>query len=349
MSHPALKFIIGGVLLAAMAVMPTWGDAPSRQTAVPGTVNYIEGSVSIGSQNLNEKSIGSTTLENGQSLTTTNGKAEVLLTPGVFLRIGNQSAVTMLSPSITDTNVRLDHGEATVEVAEIHPQNDLQITEDNATTRLVKTGLYDFNADQGQVRVLKGQAEVTDDRGKVKVKGGREVDLNATSGALRARKFDAKAYEANDNLYQWSSLRSAYEAEANVNAASVYGPEGWYGAGAGFGYPGWGFGWYWDPWFSCYTFIPGDGILYSPFGWGFYSPGLVGYAPLYGYGGYYRHFSHDYRTWGPGPHYTPGMRGGGAHVGGMHAFSGPRGFSGGFHGGGGSHAGGFHGGGGGRR
>lgn len=343
MSHPAIKFIIGGVLLAAMAVMPAWGDVPSRQTAVPGTVNYIEGSVSIGSQNLNEKSIGSTTLENGQSLTTADGKAEVLLTPGVFLRVGNQSAVTMLSPSITDTNVRLDRGEATVEVAEIHLQNDLQITEDNATTRLVKTGLYDFNADQGQVRVLKGQAEVTDDSGKVKVKGGREVDLNATSGALKARKFDAKAYEANDNLYQWSSLRSAYQAEANVNAAS-YGP-GWYGAG--FGYPGWGFGWYWDPWFSCYTFIPADGILYSPFGWGFYSPAYVAYAPFYGYGGgYYRHFSHDYRTWGPGPHYTPGMRGGGAHVGGMHASSAGRGSSGGFHGGGGFGGGGFHGGGG---
>ena len=39
---------------------------------------------------------------------------------------------------------------------------------------------------------------------------------------------------------------------------------GWYGAG-----------WYWDPCFGAYTFIPGDGIFYSPFGWGFYPPFAV--------------------------------------------------------------------------
>ena len=49
------------------------------------------------------------------------------------------------------------------------------------------------------------------------------------------------------------------------------------------GGPGWyGPGWYWDPWFWSYTWLPGDGIFYSPFGWGFYSPWYVGYAPYYG-------------------------------------------------------------------
>ena len=42
----------------------------------------------------------------------------------------------------------------------------------------------------------------------------------------------------------------------------------------------------WDPWFSCYTFIPGDGIFYSPFGWGFYSPWWAYQAPIY-FGGRY--------------------------------------------------------------
>jgi hypothetical protein len=35
--------------------------------------------------------------------------------------------------------------------------------------------------------------------------------------------------------------------------------------------------------------LPGNGAFYSPFGWGFYGPGLVAYAPVMGvpyYGGY---------------------------------------------------------------
>jgi len=99
--------------------------------------------------------------------------------------------------------------------------------------------------------------------------------------------------------------------------------------------------------FSAYTFIPGDGIFYSPFGWGFYSPFCVYDSPLfwgrYGYGHYNHHFGRDYRAWGPGPHYYGGFDGGRYHGNGGY---GARGFGGGFHGdGGGVHrSGGFRGG-----
>jgi hypothetical protein len=33
--------------------------------------------------------------------------------------------------------------------------------------------------------------------------------------------------------------------------------------------------WYWNPYFSMFTFIPGVGNIYSPFGYGFYSPRYV--------------------------------------------------------------------------
>jgi len=43
-----------------------------------------------------------------------------------------------------------------------------------------------------------------------------------------------------------------------------------------------------------YTFVPGDGIWYSPFGWGFYSPWLAYEAPFFGYG-YYGGWHYPFR------------------------------------------------------
>ena len=52
------------------------------------------------------------------------------------------------------------------------------------------------------------------------------------------------------------------------------------------GYPyGWGLGWYWNPWFDSWAFVPGAGYWGSPFGWGFYSPTYWrGYAQARYYG-----------------------------------------------------------------
>jgi hypothetical protein len=370
MRLPSLK-AIAGFFLAAILSAPAWASNTSANSALPGTLNYVEGQVSIGAQALNSKSVGSVELQLGQSLTTEKGKAEILLTPGVFLRVGDNSSVKMISPSITDTEVGVEKGHSMIEVAEIHPENNILVTEDGERTRLLKTGLYDFNLNQDELRVFDGKAFVEGGGKPVNVKGGREVSL-ASNGRLEAEKFDKKSYEEGD-LYRWSSLRSAYLAEANVDAAGSY-PDG----GGPWGMGWWGSDWYWDPWFDAFTFIPGDGIFYSPFGWGFYSPWWVYGAPFYGYGygygrgygygygHYYHHFSTDYHNWGPGAHYAgsrnyangiyrgPGSTGGGFHSGprmvgaarGFGAFGGGGFHGGGYHGSGGFHGGGFGGGGG---
>ena len=86
---------------------------------------------------------------------------------------------------------------------------------------------------------------------------------------------------------------------------------------------GWlGPGWYWDPWFSCYTFLPDGGIFYSPFGWAFYSPFAVYRSPFfYGYYGFgHVHAFNDFHyPYGHGFEPGGGFRGGvgGFHVGGF--------------------------------
>ena len=125
--------------------------------------------------------IGSAELQPGQLLTTEDGKAEILLTPGVFLRVGANSSVKMVSPSITNTELGLEKGHAMVEVAEIHPENDIRITQGDTTTRLLKTGLYDFNMNQEELRVFDGKASVEESGKRFDVKGGRELSLDSTA------------------------------------------------------------------------------------------------------------------------------------------------------------------------
>src|SRR5260370_1190324 len=91
---------IASFLFSATLTAPAWANA-NANSAVPGTLNYVEGKVSIGGDTLDSKSIGSAELKRGQSLTTESGKAEVLLTPGVFLRVGDNSTVTMISSRVS--------------------------------------------------------------------------------------------------------------------------------------------------------------------------------------------------------------------------------------------------------
>lgn len=304
----ALSLLGLGLSVAASAQQPA-------QAARPGTVNYVEGAAYIDGQQIDARQIGSIDLNPGQELTTAKGKVEILLTPGVFLRVDDDSAVKMISPNLTLTQVQIDKGRAGVEVDEIHEQNNLEIMDAGVTTRLEKTGYYEFDALKPEVMVFKGKADVqvANNKGK-QVKGNHELALNGDNGKALAQEkpasFDGNA--SGDDLANWSRLRSQYLAEANNQLAPYYADSGYYP------------GWYWDPYGFGYTFI-GAGPLYSPWGWGFY--------PFGWYGGWYGGYGRGYYGHGYYGHGRGGVEHGGfAHSGGE-GFHG--GMGGGFHGGGG--------------
>jgi len=104
------------VLLVPMALAAMSSSLLAARTALPGTLNYVEGQVSINGQTITAKDAGSAQMAPNQVVETGHGKTEMLLTPGVFLRVGDNSAVRMVSPNLADTSVELLHGEAAVEV-----------------------------------------------------------------------------------------------------------------------------------------------------------------------------------------------------------------------------------------
>src|ERR1700753_530571 len=155
---PRLKalFLLSLVTLLAPALML----GQSADPAVPGTLNYVEGQVSINGQIVNELSAGSTQMHEGQVVATRNGRAEILLTPGVFLRLGDNSAASMVSPDLARTEVELLKGRADVEVDQLCKQTELLMRIQGNETHMLKTGLYAFNFESGTVRVFDGEASV---------------------------------------------------------------------------------------------------------------------------------------------------------------------------------------------
>lgn len=320
--------LLGTALLAGS---PLFGDE-SVVPARPGAINYVEGNVQIDGAQITKESIGTEDMRAGQTLTTQQGRAEILLTPGVFLRVGQNSEIRMISPDITPTQVEVVHGQAMVEADELHKENDLEVTVGGVNTRIVKEGLYEFNGNQPSIMVFKGEARVEQgDNRSEKVKGGREVAL-AANAELKPEKFDTD--DQQDALYQWSSLRSKYLADESEKMA------GQYATASGFT-PGW----YWNPMGFGYSYLGAD-PWFSPFGWSYYPPwygGLYG-GGFYG-GGFYpgpRYYRGPVRHFGDRDGDRDDFRGGvvnhGPVGGGFHGGTGFRG-GGNFHGGAGMHGG----------
>ena len=246
--------------LGALGLTASLALAGGNPSARPGAVNYTEGQVTIDGRAV--KAGVSTEVEPGQVLTTGQpGKVEMLLTPGVFLRLGDNAAVKMVSPSLTDTRVELMHGEAMIEADQVLEGNHLVISDRGVDTQILKNGLYKFTVDPAQLAVYDGKAQVFVDEKTVEVGKGKQYTL-VQSASLKPQNFDRKT---TDQLYQWSDVRSEYVAEANQSAVQ-------YIVGGAYPFGFYGMGWYWNPWFDSWAFVPGAGFFGGPFGYGFYSP-----------------------------------------------------------------------------
>ncbi len=147
-------------IMLSLATLSAVAFGQKANIANPGTLNYVEGQASIEGQALTSHSVGQAQVDAGQYIATSNGKAEVLLTPGVFLRLGNDTTVKMISPNLTRTEVAVEHGRATIEVDQLYKQNTLLIDQKGGQTQILKNGLYEFNADNSSMRVFNGETNV---------------------------------------------------------------------------------------------------------------------------------------------------------------------------------------------
>ena len=91
--------------IAALFVFAGFASGQSVISARSGLVHYVEGQVTIDDKAVDVKYSQFPEVKENQVLKTEDGRAEVLLNPGVFLRVAENSSFRMVSNRLTDTRV----------------------------------------------------------------------------------------------------------------------------------------------------------------------------------------------------------------------------------------------------
>jgi hypothetical protein len=232
-------------------------------SARSGLIHYVEGTVTLNGQKVKPKNGEFPIVNEGQTLATEEARAEVLLTPGVFLRLGDHSSFKMVSNHLSDTQVEILKGSAIVEVDELLKGNFVRLLFHDAKITPLKHGLYRLDASDNRFRVFEGEAQVVQGDQTSQVKGGHQIEFGAV---FLASKFNRKD---DDGLDTWAAARSQRIAQANFTAANMV------SRGGTSSYTN--SNWVWNPYYGLFTFLPASGYGYNPYGWMIFSPRTVGY------------------------------------------------------------------------
>ncbi len=206
------------VFLALAGSLLPYASGQSVISARSGLVNYFEGEVFVDGQPLASKPGIYAKLKPGSTLMTADGRAEVLLTPNTYFRIGEKSTMRMLSDSLSDTRVELMAGSASIDSANAPAGDFVKVVFKDSTIRILKPGRYRVDAEPAQFRVFEGEAEVARDGNSTKIQAAQIMPLD---GAPVVKRFT----QGSDGLLDiWADERSSLIADKMVNSQAITDP-----------------------------------------------------------------------------------------------------------------------------
>jgi len=106
---------IAGCLAVILALSAIPALAQPVISAKSGLISYVEGKVYLGDQIVEPSPTRFPDVKENAVVRTAEGRAEVLLTPGVVLRLGENGSFKMLTNRLIDTRLELLTGSAVVE------------------------------------------------------------------------------------------------------------------------------------------------------------------------------------------------------------------------------------------
>jgi hypothetical protein len=222
-----------------------------------GVVNYVKGATTVKA---------ATTVAPGKIVGTGPGGAvELLLNPGSYLRMGENTQVVFDKVELYDIAVRILQGSAIIESNGFTKEQPLAVTTGDLKMEIIKDGIYLF-AD-GKVVVVEGK--IRDTKNGIVYNKGYQLSDDQGYRAQKVKTFTTA-------LEQWSQQRDAQIAQANLNIARSLN-----------GIPGVPVGsfqdvWLWYPAFGSFIYMPGYRYR-SPYGYAYQQV-----VPVYAGGGFGR-------------------------------------------------------------
>jgi hypothetical protein len=296
-ARPALAPML--FLSALVLALPLTSYSQNREkfvvSAKAGGVNSVTGGASMrhGNTEWSQLTIKED-LEAGDVVKTgVDGRVEMLLNPGSYMRIGENAEFELADNSLENLEVRLIRGTAIVEVTgDDDEELFIGITTPHTRMSIVRRGLYRVSVvpgDNTELIVRKGRVML--EGSHTKVKGGNKVVFSSNSFSVA--KLEDADKKAADTLDSWSKDRSKMLANENsritdrtLNSLARGFGGGWFASSlflpgrSGFWFRSGG---------SCYTFLPFYGRFGSPYGGGysrsFFTGGFGGWGARQGFGG----------------------------------------------------------------
>jgi hypothetical protein len=249
-------------------------------SAKAGGVNFVAGDVKVrraGGQDWQSVTVKDDLKDGDSARTGADGRVEVLLNPGSYLRAGSSTEFELTDASLDNLRLRVTRGSVFVEATGYDSLGiSIQISTPQTRVEIVRAGVYRVDvAQSGEtvVAVQKGRALVGEGAAALVVKGGKEARV-AGAGGVEVAKLQKKDKEQRDELELWSRERGKELAkvngalanrQTNTMLASYNSLFDTFRADFPNSY---GF-WMWSSGRNCYTFLPFYTGWRSPYGFGY--------------------------------------------------------------------------------
>ena len=208
-----------------------------------GVVNYVRGASTVKA---------ATSVPAGKVIATGPGGAvELLLNPGSYLRMGENTHVILDKVELYDIAVHIVDGSAIIESNGFDKEVPLTVTTGDLKMEIIKDGIYLFS--DGKVVVVDGK--IRDSKNGLVYGKGYQISDDQGYRAQKVKTFTT-------GLEQWSQQRDAQIAKANLNVARSLSQT-----------PGVPVGsfqdvWLWYPAFGSFIYMPGYRYR-SPYGYAY--------------------------------------------------------------------------------
>jgi FecR protein len=265
------KHMVVVIVALLCGTLPAMIAAQTRErfgiSAKAGGVNAVVGRVMVTRQGQQPQLLSSTdNLTAGETVTAgSSSNAEILLNPGSYLRLSENSEFHFEDISLDNLGLRLLKGSVIIEATGVADMDvGIKVTTVHGEFTIIRSGVYriDVQSRFAELAVRKGRAGYGPNKTDI-VKGGKVVTLS--NGVAVVAKLD----KAKDPFDLWSKQRAEFLAKANARLlsrtfngylATFSERDSWFSASRRFGL------WTYSPRAGCYTFLPFYYGWSSPYG-----------------------------------------------------------------------------------